>query len=84
MARELEDGTPAKVAIESAAYGSGKPRWQDSHDDYEKPHGHIRKLLALGRVEERGIQPVPLAERTSTKYFNVFTIWCSMNANILP
>ncbi|KAK1973803.1 NCS1 nucleoside transporter [Colletotrichum cereale] len=44
----------------------------------------FHKALRLVRVEELGIEPIPLAERTSTRYINVFTIWCSMNANILP
>ncbi|KAK1687561.1 NCS1 nucleoside transporter [Colletotrichum godetiae] len=46
--------------------------------------GLLHKLLRLGRVEEQGIEPIPLGERTSTWYFNAFTVWCSMNANILP
>lgn len=44
----------------------------------------LRKVLTAGRVEERGIQPIPLQDRNSTRYFNCFTIWCSMNCNILP
>ncbi|ROT37773.1 purine-cytosine permease FCY21 [Sodiomyces alkalinus F11] len=44
----------------------------------------LRKALALGRVEERGVEPLSLDHRTSTRYINCFTIWCSMNANILP
>ncbi|TDZ38026.1 Purine-cytosine permease fcyB [Colletotrichum spinosum] len=44
----------------------------------------FHKFLRLGRVEEQGVQPIPLTERTSTRYFNAFTVWCSMNANILP
>jgi len=46
--------------------------------------GFVRKALTVGLVEERGIRPVPLEERTSRRYFNVFTIWMSMNTNILP
>lgn len=43
----------------------------------------LHKALRLGRVEEKGIQPLPLEERTSTRFFNIFTVWCSMNSNIL-
>ncbi|KAK1961477.1 NCS1 nucleoside transporter [Colletotrichum sublineola] len=56
----------------------------------ENDHGTItssslfQRALRLVRVEEQGIEPIPLAERTSTRYLNVFTVWCSMNANILP
>ncbi|KXH66071.1 NCS1 nucleoside transporter [Colletotrichum salicis] len=51
---------------------------------HSNSNGLLHKLLRLGRVEEHGIEPLPLGERTSTRYFNAFTIWCSMNANILP
>ncbi|GJC86127.1 purine-cytosine permease fcyB [Colletotrichum liriopes] len=43
----------------------------------------VRRVLMAGRVEEGGIQPIPLEARTNTKYFNAFTIWCSINTNIL-
>ncbi|OLN83301.1 Purine-cytosine permease fcyB 2 [Colletotrichum chlorophyti] len=42
-----------------------------------------RRVLMAGRVEEGGIEPIPLEARTNTKYFNAFTIWCSINTNIL-
>ncbi|KZT10370.1 NCS cytosine-purine permease [Laetiporus sulphureus 93-53] len=41
-----------------------------------------RKLLSWG-VEERGILPVPLEDRTDTQYSKVFFIWLSANFNIL-
>lgn len=37
----------------------------------------------LNRAEARGISPVPLEERTETRTVNVFTLWWTMNANIL-
>lgn len=43
----------------------------------------LHRILSYGRVEERGAVPVPFEERVSTRYFNVFTIWFSMNVNIL-
>jgi purine-cytosine permease-like protein len=43
----------------------------------------LDKLLKMGRIEAKGIEPVPLEERTLTRYFNIFTIWCSINTNIL-
>lgn len=44
----------------------------------------FQKVLTFGRVEEGGIEPLSIEERTMTRYINCFTIWCSMNANILP
>lgn len=43
----------------------------------------IERVLRMGRVEAKGIQPVPLEERKNTRYWNIFTVWCSMNTNIL-
>ena len=44
----------------------------------------LHKALRIGRVEEEGIRPVPLEERTSTRFYNIFTVWFCMNCNILP
>ncbi|TGJ80566.1 hypothetical protein E0Z10_g8202 [Xylaria hypoxylon] len=41
------------------------------------------KYLLAGRVELRGVLPVPLEERTSTRYSSYFSIWVCMNTNIL-
>jgi hypothetical protein len=43
----------------------------------------LSEVLAKGKVEGHGIVPLPIEHRTSTRYFNVFTIWFSMNTNIL-
>ncbi|KAH8655374.1 NCS1 nucleoside transporter [Xylariales sp. PMI_506] len=43
----------------------------------------LQNALKGVKVEEGGIQPVPLEEQTSTRYFNAFTVWCSMNTNAL-
>lgn len=43
----------------------------------------LHKVLRAGRVEERGILPVPVEERSSTRFFNIFTVWFSINTNIL-
>lgn len=42
------------------------------------------RLLVTAHVEERGVQPVPLEERTNTRFFNVFAIWFCMNINLIP
>lgn len=43
----------------------------------------LSKAAAFGRVEVRGITPIPVKERTVTRTVNVFTLWWSMNTNIL-
>ncbi|PNP46164.1 hypothetical protein TGAM01_v200247 [Trichoderma gamsii] len=56
-------------------------RDNDGHQSDEESLLH--KVLRAGRIEERGILPVPVEERTSTRFFNIFTVWFSINANIL-
>ncbi|KAK4251037.1 permease for cytosine/purines, uracil, thiamine, allantoin-domain-containing protein [Corynascus novoguineensis] len=43
----------------------------------------LRKAVTFGRVEVRGITPIPVKERTVERTVNVFTLWWSMNTNIL-
>lgn len=70
----------------------GEPKTSNSQTDdtpestsRRSRYGRIlRRALTAGQVEERGIEPLAPEERTVTRYFNCFTIWCSMNANILP
>ena len=45
--------------------------------------GTFHRLLRSTGVEENGIVPLPVSERTSTKFFKIFTLWCSINTNIL-
>jgi hypothetical protein len=47
-------------------------------------HGLFYRLLVTAHVEQRGVQPVPLEERTNTRFFNVFAIWFCMNINLIP
>lgn len=44
----------------------------------------IGKVAVFGRVEIRGITPIPVKERTETRTINIFTLWWSINTNILP
>lgn len=44
---------------------------------------NIRKVLRAGRVEENGIRPLAVEERKEKRFFNIFTIWFSINSNIL-
>lgn len=42
------------------------------------------KAASFGRVELRGVQPIPIEERTETRFVNIFTLWWCMNSNLLP
>ncbi|KAI0551443.1 permease for cytosine/purines, uracil, thiamine, allantoin-domain-containing protein [Xylaria curta] len=45
--------------------------------------GTVLGYLSAGSVELRGVLPVPLEERTSTRYSTYFSIWFCMNVNVL-
>ncbi|KAI0010740.1 permease for cytosine/purines, uracil, thiamine, allantoin-domain-containing protein [Xylariaceae sp. FL0662B] len=42
------------------------------------------KAISAGPVEERGVLPVSLEDRTATNYSSFFSIWICMNINLLP
>ncbi|KEY74675.1 hypothetical protein S7711_05428 [Stachybotrys chartarum IBT 7711] len=67
-----KDPQPTSMATDAASATSGT-----------SSVNFFTKALRLGRVEQRGIEPLPLSARTSTRYLNIFTVWCSMNTNIL-
>ncbi|KAH7305287.1 NCS1 nucleoside transporter [Stachybotrys elegans] len=54
-----------------------------SKNDSDKFVVRLRNYWQSSQVENRGIEPIPLEERTSKRYFNAFTLWCSINTNIL-
>ncbi|KAK4193739.1 hypothetical protein QBC35DRAFT_510971 [Podospora australis] len=53
------------------------------HSEPEKNPGWYQRLLDAG-VEENGINPVPLEERTSTQYGNLFTVFFTCLLCLLP
>ncbi|KAH0593586.1 hypothetical protein MHUMG1_08724 [Metarhizium humberi] len=64
----------------TSTYGSGKPS-QSVPSDYIP--SVARELLRAGRVEENGIRPLAVGERTQKRFWSIFTIWFSINSNIL-
>lgn len=55
-------------------------------DNYVAPQSlkGILKNLATAGVELRGLEPVPLQERTHTKYYNIFTLFGGSFTSLLP
>ncbi|KAI1773828.1 permease for cytosine/purines, uracil, thiamine, allantoin-domain-containing protein [Hypoxylon cercidicola] len=43
----------------------------------------LAALLSAGQVEEGGVLPIPLEDRTATNYSTYFSIWACMNINLL-
>ncbi|KAJ7634710.1 permease for cytosine/purines, uracil, thiamine, allantoin-domain-containing protein [Roridomyces roridus] len=61
-------------------YSTDEKAHQDSA--FVSPAWH-RRLLTWG-VEERGIRPVTLEERTDPQYSKIFFIWFTASTNLLP
>lgn len=73
---DAEKGVPAQRAPDADR--------DDQSDTFSiKASSMFHKALRMGRVEEKGIQPIPVEERQMTRFYNIFTIWFSINANIL-
>jgi hypothetical protein len=55
-------------------------------DNYVAPQSlkGLLKRLATAGVELRGLEPVPLQERTHTKYYNIFTLFGGSFISLLP
>ncbi|KAK5128673.1 hypothetical protein LTR85_000006 [Meristemomyces frigidus] len=47
-------------------------------------NGLLSKLMSFQNVESRGIQPIPVDERTNTRTYTIFTLWFTMSLNPLP
>lgn len=64
----------------------GMPEEGTIIDSYVAPQslkGFLKSLATAG-VELRGLEPVPLQERTHTKYYNIFTLFGGSFISLLP
>lgn len=79
------DSTCADGRYQCRAYPSarGPASGVSSSDALRQNSTRLRKLLRRSRIEENGIRPLPVEERKERRFFNVFTIWFSINSNIL-
>lgn len=81
----------AAVDVEKTAVGHGEV---DVGVDIEAaesrplsgPRALLYKAQALlgSSLELRGVSPVPLEERTVTRYWSVFSIWFCISVSLLP
>ncbi|KAK4239680.1 permease for cytosine/purines, uracil, thiamine, allantoin-domain-containing protein [Achaetomium macrosporum] len=62
-------------------YGQTAPA--SPNDRWARTRELLRKAATFGRVEVRGITPIPVVDRNVDQTVNVFTLWWSMNTNIL-
>jgi hypothetical protein len=42
------------------------------------------KIISFQSVEARGIQPIPVEERTNRRTYDIFTLWFTMSTSPLP
>ncbi|TWU72669.1 hypothetical protein ED733_002698 [Metarhizium rileyi] len=77
----------SEIDVEKHQVGS-TPAHDSRHHFHQSETSHrlpavVRKLLRAGQVEENGIRPLGIDERKQKRFFNIFTLWFSMNSNIL-
>ncbi|KAG5990287.1 hypothetical protein E4U52_004729 [Claviceps spartinae] len=79
------DSTCADGRYQCRAYPSARcpASGVSSSDALRQNSTRLRKLLRRSRIEENGIRPLPVEERKERRFFNIFTIWFSINSNIL-
>ncbi|KAG5979135.1 hypothetical protein E4U55_005537 [Claviceps digitariae] len=68
----------------ASACGSAKGRSSNNfHEILTHFHPLLQKFLRGSRIEENGIRPLSVEERKEQRFFNIFTIWFSVNSNVL-
>jgi hypothetical protein len=72
---DVEMNTPSSIsnAMRASSVSQslhGKPSWWE-------------KVISWG-VEERGVTPVPVKERTDDRFINIFFLWFTMSISTLP
>ncbi|KAF3066351.1 Purine-cytosine permease fcyB [Daldinia childiae] len=55
-----------------------------SHTSLKRFQETLAKLISASPIEDRGVMPVSLEDRTATNYSSYFSIWACMNINLLP
>jgi hypothetical protein len=81
--KAAEKGAPAPD-VDAGTLDPGESGPTRDRDNWTSFRGLLHKAAVYGRVEVRGIAPIPVKERTVEKTVNVFTLWWSMSTNILP
>jgi hypothetical protein len=61
---------------------------QEAQSDYDSrasliTNSFTRRLLKLG-IEELGVHPIPIKDRTDTGFYQVFTLWVAMSVGVIP
>ncbi|KAI1371590.1 permease for cytosine/purines, uracil, thiamine, allantoin-domain-containing protein [Hypoxylon crocopeplum] len=70
-------GKDEKVVGQSDVGESKSRTWMRSTRKF------LARVISAGPVEERGVMPIALEDRTATNYTSYFWIWVGMNINLL-
>lgn len=89
---EKGHGAPNTTKTQTKNKNSDTNNASDDDNDNTNSHptqssgfrGILNKALKVSSVEIRGVMPVPLHERTSRRYSSYFTLWTTLNINLLP
>ncbi|KAF7196684.1 Purine-cytosine permease fcyB [Pseudocercospora fuligena] len=87
----MDNAKEAKVVLEDSEQGL-----DIRLDDHDNEYGNHRtdsgplplriwnKLLSLEAIEQEGVRPVPVSERTNIRVIGIFTLWFTLSTNLLP
>lgn len=89
---DVESASAADIKTElhldddSTTTSIGRPEEGTIIDNYVAPQSfkNFLKGLATAGVELRGLEPVPLQDRTHTKYYNIMTLFGGSFVSLLP
>ncbi|KAL4734518.1 permease for cytosine/purines, uracil, thiamine, allantoin-domain-containing protein [Aspergillus similis] len=76
-------GIPSAEDI-AAAESQSRPKGNNSSFHFPQVPDNWLSRIANWGVELRGVTPVPIEERTDTRFINVFFVWFTLSTNLLP
>ncbi|KAI1863543.1 hypothetical protein JX265_008760 [Neoarthrinium moseri] len=81
---QINDATASNTDVEKSYEKDQDVQVEVSSPSSRGLRSILAKTISVSPVEARGVMPVPLEERTSTRYVGYFSIWFCMNINLLP
>lgn len=79
-----EGSVPANKDVEKVAEQSEVVAGSKGRNSIRTLQEFLADAISAGPIEERGVMPVALEDRTATNYSSYFSIWACMNINLLP
>ena len=76
-------GPGEAVDVADEEHKIGPATGSEGESSSSKPLRLVKRALRVGRVEENGIRPLTHEERKETRFYKIFTLWLSINSNIL-